>query len=192
MRTAQLAYKSNMRNDDGITCAVLSARRPDLQSKRDLSVSSAMVALVTILSIRASPPYPSQRSKSGFPRNGTGPTLADCSVSFPRRGGVRRSAASLGVLGSSAHRRQVKPRVPPPIEAGCADFDRLLEWSKPAQTRSPVGEGWGGRSSRGALMRRLSRPPPPPHPPHKGNKREGRAFASSSSLNSTLCALRRQ
>jgi hypothetical protein len=145
MRTAQLAYKSNMRNDDSIACAAQSARRPDLQSKHDLSVSSAMVSLVKILSIRASPPYPSHRSKSGFQRNGTGPTLADCSVSFLRRGGSPGSPASFGVLGSSAHGAKSSP-------VFLLNRSRLCQFRLPScvvETRAgavSLGEGWGGRS----------------------------------------------
>src|SRR5215471_11089827 len=68
----------------------------------------------------------------------------------------------------------------PQSKSAVADFDRFVEWPKPAYTRFRLGEGWGGGSRRGALKCHISRPPPPT-PPHKGegrSPRQRRAFTS--------------
>src|SRR5262249_10728870 len=59
----------------------------------------------------------------------------------------------------------------PPIEMAVADFDRFIEWPKPAYTRFRLGEGWGGGSGGcGDAVPPLSTPTPNPSPQGGGEE----------------------
>src|SRR5216684_7392149 len=62
-----------------------------------------------------------------------------------------------------AHRAAATPS--PLSKSAVADFDRFIEWPKPAYTRFRLGEGWGGGSGGcGNAVPPLATPTPDPSP----------------------------
>src|SRR5215472_19145990 len=69
----------------------------------------------------------------------------------------------------------------PQSKSAVADFDRFIEWPKPAYTRFRLGEGWGGGSGGcGKAVPHSTTPTPNPSPQGGGEK-----FAAPSRLKLT-------
>src|ERR1700730_2209525 len=60
----------------------------------------------------------------------------------------------------------------PPSKSAVADFDRFIEWPKPAYTRFRLGERWGGGSGGcGNAVPPLATPTPDPSPAETASTR---------------------
>src|SRR3984893_7979748 len=70
----------------------------------------------------------------------------------PYKGRVRGNTQNRGeaprptLIGASLSCRRAAATPSPPSKSAVADFDRFIEWPKPAYTRFRLGEGWGGGS----------------------------------------------
>src|SRR6266849_1096342 len=109
------------------------------------------------------------------------PNTSPCQPNNCPDGAAARTAAiTRGSPATAATMRMARRRVSeaplppsPQSKSAVADFDRFIEWPKPAYTRFRLGEGRGGGSCRGGTAVFHSSTPTPDPSPQGGGEQKG-------------------